>query len=247
MLNTLWLGARTTLFYAGYVLTLMPHSIISVLICWLLPLKARYRYVVLWNKFTIWWLKISCGVNYRIHGVENIPAEPFVLLSNHQSPWETIFLYDYFKPLCAIMKRELLYIPFFGWALALLDPIAIDRSKRREARQTVLTEGKKRLRAGISVLVFPEGTRVDAGVEKKYSTGGAELAITASAKVLPVAHNAGLFWPARRYLKYPGTVDVVIGKAINASGREARELAEEVQTWTRQVLDEVKAGQLGAP
>lgn len=247
MLNTLWLGARTTLFYTGYVLTLIPHSIISVLICWMLPLRARYRYVVLWNAFTIWWLKISCGIHYRISGSENVPAEPFVLLSNHQSPWETIFLYDYFQPLCAILKRELLFIPFFGWALSLLNPIAIDRNKRREARQTVLTEGNKRLRDGICVLVFPEGTRVEAGQEKKYSTGGAELAITAEAKVLPVAHNAGLFWPARRYLKYPGTVDVIIGAAIDAKGREARELTEEVQAWTRQVLHDAIMNPVGPP
>src|SRR5690554_3887553 len=189
MANRAVLAARTTVFYAGYALSLVPHGTISVLICWLLPLKARYRYIVLWNAFTIWWLKISCGVNYRITGTENIPAEPFVLLSNHQSPWETIFLYDYFQPLCAILKRELLFIPFFGWALALLNPIAIDRSKRRTARQIVLTEGTKRLRDGICVLVFPEGTRLEAGQEKKYSTGGAELAINAGAKILPVAHN----------------------------------------------------------
>src|SRR5690606_34905082 len=110
----------------------------------------------------------------------------------------------HFQPLCATLKKELLRIPFFGWALGMLNPIAIDRSKPRIARQTLLTEGKQRLEMGISVLVFPEGTRVEPGVDRKYSSGGAELAITAGATILPVAHNAGIYWPAHRFIKRPG-------------------------------------------
>jgi 1-acyl-sn-glycerol-3-phosphate acyltransferase len=227
---------RSTLFYLGYALTLVVHATLAVLLGWMLPIKTRYRFLVLWNRFVIWWLKVTCGVRFQVSGVDNIPQEPFVLLSNHQSPWETIFLYYYFVPLCATLKHELLYIPFFGWALSMSNPIAIDRSKRRNARQVVLTEGPKRLASGISVLVFPEGTRVDVGQEKKYSSGGAELAITAGAKVLPVAHNAGHCWPARSYLKYPGLISVVIGAPIDARGREARELTEAVQTWVRQAI-----------
>jgi 1-acyl-sn-glycerol-3-phosphate acyltransferase len=238
-MNHLLLILRTLLFYAGYAGTLLIHAGLCVLLGWLLPLKTRYRVTVLWNHFAIWWLKLTCGVSYRISGIENIPREPFVLLSNHQSPWETLFLYDHFCPLCATLKRELLYIPFFGWALFMLDPIAIDRSKRTGARQILLREGRKRLQAGISVLVFPEGTRVAPGQERKYSTGGAELAITAGVPVLPVAHNAGCYWPAHRYLKTPGTVEVVIGAPLATAGREARELTEEVQAWTRQTLNQL--------
>ena len=230
------MGLRTVLFYAGYAVSLVVHATVCIVISWALPLKARYRFATLWNQFAIWWLKVTCGVHYQISGLENVPTGAFILLSNHQSPWETIFLYRQFQPICAILKRELLWIPFFGWALALLDPIAIDRSKGRTARNNLLTEGPKRLEKGLRLLVFPEGTRVEVGQEKKFLTGGAELAIKAGALVLPLAHDAGRYWPARRFSKRPGTVKVVIGKPIDATGREARELTEEVQAWIRQAL-----------
>src|SRR5688572_21390282 len=114
---------RSTLFYIGYAATLIVHSTLCVLLCWALPLATRYRFATLWNCFAVWWLKVTCGVHFRISGEENLPAAPFVVLSNHQSPWETLFLYYYFAPICAILKRELLRIPFFGWALAVLHPI----------------------------------------------------------------------------------------------------------------------------
>lgn len=230
------MGLRSTIFYIGYAATLIPHASLCLLLTWALPLHSRYRLATLWNRFVIWWLRVTCGIDYRVTGLENVPSVPFVMLSNHQSPWETLFLYARFQPICAILKRELLWIPFFGWALALLRPIAIDRSKGRSARTSLLTEGPKRLQAGLSVLVFPEGTRIEVGQEKKFLTGGADLAIKAEALVVPVAHNAGLFWPARKFRKSPGTVDVVIGKPIPAAGREARELTEEVQAWIRQAL-----------
>ena len=234
-MQTLLPALRATLFYAGYAGSLILYATPSLLIAWMLPLRARYRLFLRWNTFALWWLQLTCGINYRIIGIENIPKEPFVLLSNHQSPWETLFLYDQFQPLCATLKRELLFIPLFGWALYLLHPIAIDRSKRASARQTLLREGRKRLADGISVLVFPEGTRVAIGQEKRFSTGGTELAITTGVPILPVAHNAGKFWPSRRYLKFPGTVDVVIGAPITTSGKEVRELTDSVQNWIRQV------------
>lgn len=232
MLNTL----RSILFYVGYLVSLVVHSTLCVLVAWALPVKPRFRFVTLWNRFAVWWLTITCGVRYRVTGQEHVPSGPFVLLSNHQSPWETIFLYCHFQPLTAILKRELLWLPFFGWALRLLHPIAIDRSKGRTARQNMLAEGPKRLQMGLRVLVFPEGTRIEVGQEKKFLTGGAELAITAGALILPVAHNAGTCWPAHKFNKRPGVIDVVIGKPIPAAGREARELTEEVQTWIRQAL-----------
>lgn len=227
---------RTTLFYAGYIFSLVVWATLCLLVCWALPLVARYRMCMLWNRFVIWWLGVTCGITYRITGVENVPEQPVVLLSNHQSPWETLFLYHYFLPICAILKRELLFIPFFGWALALLKPIAIDRSKGRSARNNLLIEGPKRLAMGLSILVFPEGTRIEVGQEKKFLTGGADLAIKAGALVLPVAHNAGLYWPARRLAKRPGVIEVVIGKPIPTEGREPRELTEEVQAWIKQAL-----------
>ena len=227
---------RSALFYAGYASTLVVHATLCVVIGWALPLKTRYRFATLWNRFVVWWVGVTCGIHFRITGTEHIPTTPFVLLSNHQSPWETLFLYYYFVPICAILKRELLWIPFFGWALTVLRPIAIDRGKGRSARNNLLTEGPKRLQWGLSVLVFPEGTRIEVGQEKKYLTGGAELAIKANSVVLPVAHNAGYCWPAHKFAKRPGMIDVVIGKPIPTAGREARELTEEVQAWIRQAL-----------
>ena len=230
MLNAI----RATLFYFIYSLSLVIYASLCILVGWMLPLHSRYPFFLMWNRFAVWWLKISCGVSYRITGAENIPDKPYVLLCNHQSPWETLFLSYRFQPACAILKKELLKIPFFGWGLALLQPIAIDRSKRRAAREQLLTQGKDRINRGFSILIFPEGTRVDPGVEKKYSTGGAELAIATGVPVLPVAHNAGKFWPARKLAKKPGCIDMIIGKPVSSVGREARGLTEEFRQWVEQ-------------
>lgn len=238
------LTLRSSVFYLGYLLTLVVHATLCLLIGWFLPLHTRYRFATLWNRFSVWWLRITCGVRYRVQGIEHIPAKPFVVLANHQSPWETLFLYFYFVPICAILKRELLRLPFFGWVLAMLRPIAIDRGKGRSARNSLFIEGPKRLQAGLSVLVFPEGTRTEVGQEKKYYTGGAELAIAAGALVLPVAHNAGECWPAHRFIKRPGIIDVMIAAPISAQGREgeARELTSEVETVIRGMLEQIRTG-----
>jgi 1-acyl-sn-glycerol-3-phosphate acyltransferase len=235
MNGSLMLTLRAILFYLVYAATLIPHTSLCVLFGWMLPLHSRYRYFVLWNRFVVWWVGVCCGVRYELRGREKVPTEPFVMLSNHQSPWETIFLYCEFQPLCAVLKRELFRIPFFGWALWMLNPIAIDRSKRLNARKSMLAQGQQQLGNGISVLVFPEGTRGEPGLERKFFTGGAELAIAAGAKVVPVAHNAGIYWPARKFVKTPGTITVIIGDPIDASGRDARELTEQVRQWVRSV------------
>ncbi|MGA0807046.1 MAG: lysophospholipid acyltransferase family protein [Pseudohongiellaceae bacterium] len=224
------LAFRSLVFYVGYALSLIVYAGLCTLLGWMLPLKTRYHVFVLWNRFAVWWVGVSCGVRYRITGESHVPQAPFLMVSNHQSPWETIFLYYRFVPLRAILKIELLRIPFFGWALALLRPVAIDRSKRREARQTLLGQGRQRLNEEkLSVLVFPESTRVAHGEFKNFSNGAAELAIAAGVKIVPVYHNAGLFWPARRFLKQPGVIDVVIEPAIESVGREPRELTQHLQ------------------
>lgn len=222
---------RALIFYLGYTISLIIYATGCVVFGWPLPLKSRYRVFLQWNRFAVWWLKISCGVSYRISGTEHIPSEPYVLLSNHQSQWETLFLTYYFLPICAILKKELLKLPFFGWGLMLLKPIAIDRSKRNAARDSLLTQGKQHLEDGFSILIFPEGTRVAPDVHKKFSTGGAELAIACGVKVLPVAHNAGRYWPARSMSKNPGCIEVVIGPAMDSTDRDPRELTAEIQQW----------------
>ncbi len=225
---------RSCIFYLGFFSSLIICALFCLTIGLFLSLPKRYKYFLYWNKFAIAWLTICCGVKIDIKGQENTPNHPVVILSNHQSPWETIFLYYFFSPVSAILKKELLSIPLFGWSLALLKPIAIDRKRKLTARQAILQQGKNRLEQNISILIFPEGTRVQVGQNKKYQSGGAVLAIEAGATVLPVSHNAGNFWPSGRFLKYPGTIKVNIGKPIATAGRSARELTEEVENWIKQ-------------
>lgn len=227
---------RSLLYYLGSYGVLVPHAMLCVLVGIFMPIRMRYRYFLVWNGFSLWWLEVTCGIRHEITGLDNVPPAPFVMLANHQSPWETLFLYWKFLPACAILKKELLNIPFFGWALRLLHPIAIDRSKKNLSLQQLLEQGRGKLDEGISVLVFPEGTRVSPGVVKKYSAGGAELAILAGKLIVPVAHNAGEFWPAHRILKHPGTIRVVIGKPIDPAGRTARDVIREVEEWIRCAL-----------
>lgn len=227
---------RSLVFYFIYGTSLALWATVSILVGWLLPLKKRYPFVVQWNRFAVWWVGVCCGVKYEMHGRDKVPKhEPYILMSNHQSPWETVFLVHEFVPLCAVLKKELLRIPLFGWAMATLDPIALDRSKRRDARNTLLEQGRKQLANGISIMIFPEGTRGEPGADRKYYTGGAELAIGTGAKIVPLAHNAGIYWPAHKLVKKPGTIKVIIGDPIDPTGREPRELTEAFKQWVKQV------------
>ncbi|MBN4075063.1 MAG: 1-acyl-sn-glycerol-3-phosphate acyltransferase [SAR86 cluster bacterium] len=231
---TFILFIRSCFFYLGFFSSLIFFTLFCITIGHFLPLKKRYQYFLYWNKFVIRWLTLCCGVKVAISGQENIPKHPVIVLSNHQSPWETIFLYQLFSPISAILKKELLSIPFFGWSLALLKPIAIDRKRKLSARQAILQQGKETLDQDISILIFPEGTRVKPGQNKKYQTGGTVLAIEAGATILPVSHNAGYCWPSDTFIKYPGTIKVTIGRPIATTGRSARELTQEVESWIKQ-------------
>jgi 1-acyl-sn-glycerol-3-phosphate acyltransferase len=233
-MRTIIIFIRSCFFYLGFFSSLIICALLCLSLGQFLSLPGRYRYFLYWNKFVLAWLRLCCGIRTQINGKENIPEQPFVILSNHQSPWETIFLYQFFSPVSAILKKELLSIPLFGWSLAMLNPIAIDRKRKLNARQAVLEQGKNRLDQNISVLIFPEGTRVKPGDNKKYQTGGAVLAIECNATVLPVAHNAGHYWPSGKFLKYPGMLTVNIGKPIDTANRSARELIEEVESWIKQ-------------
>ena len=227
---------RSLLFYLGFYSSLLIYACLCLIIGPFLTLPQRYPFFLCWNHFVVFWLKFSCGIRVKINGRENIPNEAIVIVSNHQSPWETIYLYIVFNPVSAILKRELLSIPFFGWALSLLKPIAIDRNRKFRARNQLLQQGKEKLSSGISVLIFPEGTRVSPGVHKPYQTGGSALAIEEGVKILPVAHDAGHYWPSGKFLKKPGTIRLVIGQALDSQGREVRELNQEIEQWIRQAL-----------
>ncbi len=237
MLNYL----RSVLFYAGYFVATVVTAIICMIIFWFIPLKKRFVVYSLWCRFVLFWLRLVCGVRYRIEGLENIPQHPVVVLSTHQSAWETIYLYYAASPVCPILKKELLSIPFWGWAMRLQKPIAIDRSKPREAGRTLLVEGKKRLEEGLSVVIFPEGTRSPAGEVKPFSRGGAKLAVTAGIPVLPVIHNAGDCWPAHTILKKPGTIHVRFGPLLDVEGQDSTDVTEAFEAWVKDNMDVIRA------
>jgi 1-acyl-sn-glycerol-3-phosphate acyltransferase len=191
----------------------------------------RHRVITGWPRIALWLIRRLLGIQHEVHGREHIPREPVVILSKHQSAWETIAYSTIFPPHVYVIKRELLWIPFLGWGLGLMSPIAINRAHRKEAMQRLIDLGGERLRQGFSIMVYPEGTRVAVGRRGIYKLGGAVIAVNNRAKVLPVAHNAGLVWPRNSFRKYPGKVTVVIGPAIDTAGLTADQVMRRVEDW----------------
>ncbi len=231
---------RSLIFNLGMWLLIPPFALLALL---LIPLPAvtRSRIVSSWAHIIVAWLQLTCGLRYRVIGRENIPPGPCVILSKHQSAWETIAFQTIFPPQIWVLKRELLWIPFFGWGLAAVSAIAIDRGAGREALKQLVVQGKDRLARGLWVVIFPEGTRTAPGERGKYHIGGAWLATHTSATVLPVAHNAGEFWPKNSLLKHPGTITVSIGKPIDAAGMRPDELNKKVEEWIEAEMPRLKA------
>lgn len=244
-MNTPLLFLRSLLFYIGYVIVTIILSFASLLLVWVFPDSRRHICHQLWCSLMLGWFRRCCGVTYDIEGLTNIPDEPVVVLANHQSEWETLFVYRYLAPICPILKKELISIPVYGWAMRLLKPIAIDRSKRHEAGRSIQTQGLDRLRSGRSVFIFPEGTRSQAGQVGRFSRSGAKLAIAAGVPILPIAHNAGHCWPARRFLKYPGTISVIVGKPLSTIDTDATTITAEVDQWIRQHIVAKSIGDSG--
>lgn len=232
MMKKLFLKLRATIFYAGFSLFTIWFSITGSLFLSFFPYKIRLFYITGWNRCTITWAKWICGINYQISGTENIPVDqPYVALSKHQSQWETFFLQHFLAPVSIVLKQELLKVPFFGWGLRLTSPIAINRDNPREALKQIQEQGTARISDQISVLIFPEGTRMEPGTAGKYARGGANIAIASGAPVIPIAHNAGVFWPSDKFVKFPGTISIVIGKPIHTEGKTSREITDQVKNW----------------
>ena len=222
---------RSAIFLLGLVVTVLIWAPVCLLVA-PLPYPKRYWVTQRWNVFATWWAKLICGIRYEVRGAENLPDGPAVLLSKHQSAWETIFLLFYMpKPLVYVFKRELLMVPFFGWALGLLRMIPIDRSRGRDAFAMVVERGRKRLAEGLWIIMFPEGTRIAPGKKGKYKAGGARLAIETGAVVVPIAVNSGDCWPRNAFIKTPGKVIVSIGKPIPSEGRDSNGLITDVENW----------------
>jgi 1-acyl-sn-glycerol-3-phosphate acyltransferase len=223
-------GIRSGLYLILQILITPPYSIIAILTFPFSPLT-RYRVIALWARFFVWLAGALCGVRYRVEGAHHIPTSPCVLLSKHQSAWETLAYQEILPPHVMVLKRELLRIPFFGWGLAMLSPIAIDRATGKLALKQVLEEGPKRLSAGLYVTMYPEGTRIAPGQRGRYRVGGASLAAHAGVPIIPIAHNAGYVWPRKSFLKHPGLITVSIGPPIETAGRTPEALIHDVETW----------------
>ena len=233
MLARLFLLIRSLVFYIGYYSGTVFISTFFILLFPVLPPKGRHVVASIWCSFVLEWLRLCCGVRYVVHGLENLPKTPAIILANHQSSWETILFYKLIFPVSPILKKELTQIPFWGWSMRLLEPIAIDRSKPREAGRSLLIQGVDPIQNGNSVIVFPEGSRSNYGSVKRFSRGGAKLAIAANTVIIPIAHNAGYFWPAGKFIKRPGRVTVVIGQRMELGERGASELTADVEAWIR--------------
>ncbi len=234
------------LFLRSLIFSVFSISMIFVFsfIClasFLLPLRWRFVVLIAFSRLYLNGLRVICGVNYTVEGVENIPTDRSgVILCKHQSTWETFLVPIYFNQVAALAKRELMWIPFFGWGLAASRPIAIDRSNKSSAMQQIITKGSQFIKDGRWIMVFPEGTRIPVGQVGKYHLGGARLAVATEAPVVPIAHNAGYFWPRRKFIKYPGTIRVVIGPVIESKGRTPEEVMSLAQDWIESTV--VKIG-----
>ncbi|AWM59844.1 1-acyl-sn-glycerol-3-phosphate acyltransferase [Stutzerimonas stutzeri] len=242
---SLLLPVRIALFYFMLAFTAFAWCLVSLVFAPFMAFRARYRFVVQnWCRCAVWLGKTLVGLRYEVHGAENVPARPCVILAKHQSTWETFFLSAYFEPLTQVLKRELLRVPFFGWAIMLLKPIAIDRDNPKAALRQVAKQGHERLEQGAWVLIFPEGTRVPVGERGKFSRSGAALAVNAGLPVLPIAHNAGMFWPKAGWGKRPGTIQVVIGQPMFADSESPRAIAElnqRAEDWINAQVSELEA------
>ncbi len=234
----LGLRIRSALFWVVFFASTIVLAPIIVLL-FFLPFRMRYAVANLWSRVNLRWLELTCGLRYEIEGRENIPTRNAIVFSKHQSTWETLALQEMFPAQVWVLKRELMRVPFFGWALALLKPIAIDRGAGRKAVEQLIEQGKQRLREGLWVIIFPEGTRTAPGTRNKYRIGGAVLAEASTYPVVPVAHNAGEYWPRHSFVKYPGTIRVVIGAPIVSEGRTAAEILSDAEDWIEARVAEI--------
>ena len=225
---------RSFVFYIGYLSSGVLASIVACLVGPFISLNQRLKLFSLWPKFANWFLHATCNIKVEIIGEENLPQEPCVVVSNHQGQWETFSMQYLFHPLSTLLKRELLFIPLWGWAMSMLNPIAINRAKPKEAILQTLKEGSDRLSKGMYVLLFPEGTRVKAGRVGKYARSSFELAKRNQVKVLPLCHNSGDCWPAHRFIKKPGIITLNIGKPFYVE--DSKRSAEDVRAWVEKNL-----------
>jgi 1-acyl-sn-glycerol-3-phosphate acyltransferase len=215
-------------------------------VCFFLPYRAQFAMARGWARCLLWVLERLCGLKFVVEGRERIPQGNHIIMANHTSAWETVALFVIFPPQVWVLKRELLWIPFVGWGLKRLRPIAINRGAGHRAVNQVIEQGKQRLAAGLWVIIFPEGTRVVAGESRKFGVSGALLATATGQLVVPLSHNAGAFWPRRGIVKKPGTIRVVIGEPVESQGKGARDLTEEIRLAIEAGLTRIESSRAAA-
>lgn len=236
--GTTELYLRSALFFAAMSTSAIVVGLMTLLV-YPLGFETRYRVASLWVRFVLWSLKKICRLGFEVHGLENVPATNAIVISKHQSTWETIGLQTIFRPVCFLLKKELLRLPVWGWAMASLEPIAIDRSAKAAAMKQVLREGEQRLRQGRWLILFPEGTRVAPGQKGRYGASGGMLSQRSRYPVVPVAHNAGEFWARHGFLKYPGTISVRVGPPIEPGSLTASEITRLAENWIETQMAEI--------
>lgn len=230
-MKRLKLFIRSLIFRLGFLLVVVFFTGVVFLFGWFLPSNVRHRLIGMPAQCITVLLRTICGIKLEVTGLENIPQGCYVALSKHQSNWETIYLQYLLQPVSTILKKELLYIPIFGWGLARVQPIPIDRDNPRGAIKQVLEQGRKRLALGNNVVIYPEGTRIKYGERGRYARSGAALAKSAKVPILPISHNAGVCWPGKEFIKYPGTIKLVIGEPIETSKASSKILTDQVEQW----------------
>jgi 1-acyl-sn-glycerol-3-phosphate acyltransferase len=222
---------RSAIYLLALAATVIPWALV-VLAAYVTPVPTRYRLCTMWTRFAIATARRICGISWRVEGWENLPDGPAILLPKHQSTWETFWLPSYVpRKLTFVYKRELHLVPFFGWAMASLHMINIDRSRGQDAFEQVVRQGTDHLRDGWWIVIFPEGTRTPPGSTRRYKTGGARLAVRTGTPVVPIAVNSGEVWPRRAFLKVPGEITICIGKPISTEGRTADQVGSLVESW----------------
>ena len=234
--------ARSIFFFCGMAISAVLFCPIA-LIVWPVPVVARMRIIGLWARFIGWWLVLTCQLRFEVEGMEHLPSQPGVILSKHQSAWETILFQVIFPPQTWALKREALWLPFFGWGLAATSPIAINRATPVRALDRLLRQGCEKIAQGRWVVIFPEGTRMAPGEQGAYHPGGAMLAVKAGVPVVPVAHDAGRYWGRRSFLKKPGVIRVRIGPPIATKGEKPRAVNQAAKDW----IESTMASLLGSP
>ena len=226
----LWI--RSAAYMAWLVLTVVPYALAVVAVSPFVRGKTLYAFCIGWVRMALWGARAICGIRWNIQGMENLPDTPVILLPKHQSAWETLALPVLMpRALSFVFKRELLFVPFFGWALGRLDMVHIDRNRGAEAFARVDRQGRQLLADGYWIIMFPEGTRTARGTEGKYKPGGARLAVATGTPVVPIAVTSGRCWPRQAFIKHPGVVEISIGAPIAPDGLSPMELTARVQTW----------------